>query len=333
MLLLYLKSTKKTMIDKAPIIFTPYLKSVVWGGNKICQYKGIPQPEPNIGESWEISAVPGHESVVAEGQYKGLSLIDLIDRFGAELLGTKVMEQYGGKFPLLIKFIDARQDLSVQVHPDDTLAMKRHNSLGKTEMWYIIQADKDAKIYAGFNSAVTPDEYVSRVADGTFQDILAVYDSAPGDVFFLPAGRVHAIGAGNLLAEIQENSDITYRIFDYNRRDAQGNLRQLHTEEAKDAIDYTFTEQKKDTPAVFDSPVTPLVDCNHFTAYSLEVDGEMQLDADPSSFSVLICIEGSATLKYPNGQMSVQKGHTVLIPAALTELTIDGKATMMLAHA
>ncbi|MDE6131092.1 MAG: class I mannose-6-phosphate isomerase, partial [Muribaculaceae bacterium] len=193
----------------APITFAPYLKEVLWGGTKICKYKNLPSTSDCIGESWEISAVPGHESVVDAGEYKGLTLLQLIERFGEELLGSKVVKKYGLNFPLLVKIIDANQNLSVQVHPDDELAEKRHHSLGKTEMWYIIQADKGAKIYAGLNTAMTPDDYVRRVADGTFADTLAVHDSFPDDVFFLPAGRVHAIGAGNLLAEIQENSDIT----------------------------------------------------------------------------------------------------------------------------
>ncbi len=217
----------------------PYFKSVIWGGERICKYKGVEQTEEKIGESWEISAVPGHESVVAEGPYKGMRITELIDCFGAELLGSKVMERYDGKFPLLVKLIDANDNLSVQVHPDDELAKKRHDSLGKTEMWYIIDADKGAKIYSGLNREMTPEEYVARVADNTIEETLAVHDSHPGDIFFLPAGRVHAIGAGNLLAEIQESSDITYRIYDYERRDAQGNARELHTELAKDAIEYT----------------------------------------------------------------------------------------------
>ena len=211
------------MIERVPIRFAPYLKSVIWGGDKICSYKGIVQHEPRIGESWEISSVPGHESIVCEGKYEGRSIVDLIDEFGPELLGEKVFSKFHGKFPLLIKFIDAADNLSVQVHPDDELALKRHNSLGKTEMWYIVDSEPKAKIYAGLNKLISPEEYVRLVEDGEFESALATHDSHTGDVFFLPAGRVHAIGAGNLLAEIQESSDITYRIFDYNRRDASGN--------------------------------------------------------------------------------------------------------------
>lgn len=320
------------MIEQRPITFTPYLKSVIWGGDKICKYKGIPQPEPNIGESWEISAVPGHESVVAEGTYKGMTITELIDRFGAALLGDKVMQRYNGKFPLLIKLIDAADNLSVQVHPDDKLAMARHNSLGKTEMWYIIQADKDAKIYAGLNTAMTPDDYVQRVAAGTFADTLAVHDSHAGDVFFLPAGRVHAIGAGNLLAEIQESSDITYRIYDYDRRDASGNPRELHTELAKDAIDYTVYDEYKNPPAPADVVDCEIVKCDHFTTDRILLNGELSLTLDPSSFTVVMCLDGTVTLKYTDGETVLTAGHTALLPAAMTELSLSGTAKLLVSH-
>ena len=320
------------MIEQAPIKFIPYLKSVIWGGNKICEYKNIPQSEPNIGESWEISAVAGHESVVSEGCYKGMTLPELIDRFGAELLGEKVMQRYNGKFPLLIKLIDAADNLSVQVHPDDNLAMQRHNSLGKTEMWYIIQSDKDAKIYAGLNTAMTPEDYVNRGAEGTFAETLAVHDSHPGDVFFLPAGRVHAIGAGNLLAEIQESSDITYRIYDYDRRDANGKSRELHTEQAKDAIDYTVYPNYKNPPVPEDQVDCEIVRCDHFTTDRILLDGEYTLNLSKQSFTVLMCLDGTVRLNYPAGEMTLTAGHTVLIPAAIDTLSLTGKATILVSH-
>lgn len=319
-------------IDKRPISFSPYLKSVIWGGDKICKYKGIPQPEPNIGESWEISAVPGHESIVAEGTYKGMTITELIDCFGAELLGDKVMQRYNGKFPLLIKFIDAADNLSVQVHPDDKMAMSRHNSLGKTEMWYIIQSDKDAKIYAGLNTAMTPDDYVKRVADGTFAETLAVHDSHSDDVFFLPAGRVHAIGAGNLLAEIQESSDITYRIYDYNRCDALGNTRELHTELAKEAIDYSVYSEYKNQSALTDIINCEIVKCDHFTTNRILLEGELSLNLDYSSFTIVICLEGMATLKYKDGESVLPVGHTTLLPAAMKDITLSGIAKLLISH-
>lgn len=309
----------------APISFAPYLKDVIWGGSKICKYKQLPASSDKVGESWEISAVPGHESVVDAGEYKGMTLPELIDRFGVQLLGSKVVERYGKAFPLLIKIIDANQNLSVQVHPDDELARKRHNSLGKTEMWYIIQSDKDAKIYAGLNTAMTPDDYVRRVAEGSFAETLAVHDSHPGDVFFLPAGRVHAIGAGNLLAEIQESSDVTYRIYDYDRRDAQGNTRELHTELAKEAIDYTVLDDYRTRYAPEPNRAVELVSCPYFTTELYELDRPCACDlAALDSFLAVICTDGEARLTADGGEpLSVHAGETVLVPAAVRSLRME----------
>ena len=320
------------MIEKAPIRFVPYLKSVIWGGEKICRYKGIEQTEDKIGESWEISAVPGHESVVSEGSYKGMRITELIECFGPELLGRDVFDRYDGKFPLLVKLIDANDNLSVQVHPDDDLAKERHDSLGKTEMWYIIDADKGAKIYSGLNRELTPDEYVRMVDDNTIEQALAVHDSHPGDVFFLPAGRVHAIGAGNLLAEIQESSDITYRIYDYDRRDAQGNPRELHTEQAKDAIDYTFHEEYKSAPADPSVADAVIAECEHFKVDRLLLDGEMRLSYSEESFTVIMCLEGAASVEFEGGSMPVRGGETILLPAALTCVTLKGHGTLLTAR-
>lgn len=321
------------MIEKTPIFFEPYLKSVIWGGNKICAYKGVRHTEENIGESWEISAVPGHESVVASGKYAGRNISELIAEFGSELLGDRVAEKYHNKFPLLIKIIDANDNLSVQVHPDDALAMKRHNSLGKTEMWYIIDAEKNAKIYSGLKREITPDEYVRHVSDNTFADLLAVHSSAPGDVFFLPAGRIHAIGAGNLLAEIQESSDITYRIYDYDRRDAHGNPRELHTEQAKDAIDYTVHNDYKSAPVSADEKDAVVAECSHFRVRRILLDGKESAEFDPSSFAVVMCLEGSARLFCPDGEMTLTKGQSVLCPAVLHKIKLEGHATLLTAQA
>lgn len=318
------------MIELAPIVFEPYFKNVIWGGNKICQYKGIAQPEPKIGESWEISAIPGHESVVAEGVYKGLTIIDLIDRFPESLLGAKVIEKYGKKFPLLVKLIDAADNLSVQVHPGDKLAASRHNSLGKSEMWYIIDSDKDAKLYVGLKTRLTPDEYITRVAEGKFAETLAVHNPKPGDVFFVPAGRVHTIGPGNLLAEIQESSDITYRIYDYDRRDANGNQRELHTELAKDAIDYTVCDKYESNHPSDDNKDCVIVSCEHFVTRRILLDGDAAINLNRDAFSVLMCIYGNTKLHYPGGCMTVTKGSTVLIPAAMQELCASGNATLLL---
>lgn len=317
------------MIKKAPIKFVPYLKSVIWGGDKICRYKGISQPEPKIGESWEISAVPGHESIVEEGEYAGMSITELIDQFGTDLLGTKVMKRYDGKFPLLIKLIDAHDNLSVQVHPDDELALKRHGSLGKTEMWYIIHTDEEAKIYAGLNLEMIPDDYVDRVSNGSFAETLAVHDSAPGDVFFLPAGRVHAIGAGNLLAEIQESSDITYRIYDYDRRDANGNPRELHTDQAKDAIDYKIYPDYKNQPIDPNNRNARLVECNHFITDRILLDGHLDLDMNYDSYTILMCLDGEVKIFFDGETMTMSQGSTILLPATMSTLTLRGTATLL----
>ncbi|MDE7096981.1 MAG: class I mannose-6-phosphate isomerase, partial [Muribaculaceae bacterium] len=300
---------------------------------KICRYKGIVQTEAKIGESWEISAVAGHETVVAEGPYKGMKITELIDCFGPELLGSSVMERYDGKFPLLVKFIDANDNLSVQVHPDDALAGKRHDSLGKTELWYIIDADEGAKIYSGLNREMTPEEYVERVKDDSIEEVLAVHDSHPGDVFFLPAGRVHAIGAGNLLAEIQESSDITYRIYDYGRKDANGKPRELHTDLAKDAIDYTYRNDYKSANAEESVADAVLAECDHFTVHRILLDGELTLEHNDKSFTVLMCLEGNAAVGYEGGSMSFKAGETLLLPAALDYVTLRGKATLLTAKA
>lgn len=317
------------MIAKAPLRFKPYLKSVIWGGNKICSFKGIEQPEPNIGESWEISAVPGHESVVDGGVYDGLTILDRIETFGPSLLGEVVYERYSGNFPLLIKLIDANDNLSVQVHPDDSLARKRHGCLGKTEMWYIIDADKEARIYTGLQMELTPEEYEKRVESNKLMEALAIHGSNPGDVFFLPAGRVHAIGAGNLLAEIQESSDVTYRIYDYGRRDKDGNERELHTELAKDAIDFKVYPDYKKPPVDNRENHAELVSCEHFTTHRLLLEGEWNLSLNPESFTVVMCVEGSALLSYPAGQMALNAGQTLLIPAVLTDVHLEGNAVIL----
>lgn len=324
------------MINRAPLQFEPYLKSVIWGGNKLCSFKKLDKCLDGIGESWEISAVPGHESIVADGPYKGLSITELIDTFGVELLGNKVFEKYGDKFPLLIKFIDAADNLSVQVHPDDALAKQRHNSLGKTEMWYIVSADKGAKIFAGLNTAMTPDDYARRVADGTFAQTLAVHDSTPGDVFFLPAGRVHAIGAGNLLAEIQQSSDITYRIYDYDRRDANGNARELHTELAKDAIDYTVYDNYRSPRPAADNVDSAIVECDYFVCRKLTSHSganPIPVTLTNESFTIVICVEGTVTLHYGEGlTTTLPAGHTALLPAAMAAtggVTLSGEGTAL----
>lgn len=315
------------------LTFEPYLKSVIWGGEKIASYKGIETDQTQIGESWEISAVPGHESVVAEGQFKGRNLAELLAEYGSDLVGKGAMERFGGVFPLLIKIIDAAGDLSVQVHPDDELAKSRHNSLGKTEMWYIIDTDPGATINAGFSCEVTPDDYERRVADNSLMDVIAHYESHPGDIFFLPAGRVHSIGAGNMLIEVQETSDVTYRIYDFGRRDAEGNLRQLHVAEAKDAIDYTVLPDYRTKAETIDGSTELLVKCSHFEVERCQVDGRRRFDLSGlDSFVTVTAIEGDVTLTDAEGTViELRRGNSALIPATAAWVEFSGKGTLVTA--
>lgn len=300
-----------------PLTFKPILKSVIWGGSQICPFKGITPTEEGVGESWELSHVDDNFSVVAEGELANKSLDELIKEYGKELVGGKVMERFGSRFPLLIKFIDARDNLSIQVHPDDELAKVRHNSFGKTEMWYVIKADKGASLYSGFSQQIDKEEYVKRVGNNTIMDVLKKYDVSEGDVFFLPAGRVHAIGAGCFIAEIQQTSNITYRIYDYNRKDKSGNTRELHTELAKDAIDYTLYPDYRTHYKAHTNATVNLADCKYFTTNLIELDTVMVRDFEElDSFVVYICMEGSATLRDSNGyEIRIHQGQTALIPA------------------
>ncbi len=312
--------------------FRPILKSLLWGGEKIAPYKGIATDRTDIGESWELSGVAGNVSVVAEGPDAGKTLTELLARDGARLLGKKNFERFGREFPLLVKFIDARQDLSIQVHPDDRLAWERHRSKGKTEMWYVVAADEGAHLRSGFAKQVTPAEYEASVADDTITDLLSDYAVRPGDVFFLPAGRVHSIGAGSFIAEIQQTSDITYRIYDFNRRDARGNTRELHTEQAKGAIDYTvLPDYRTRYEAVKNRPVE-LVACPYFTTTLYDLTEPQRIDlAATDSFLVVICMEGRGTVADDSGAtLPLRRGETLLVPASTRSLTLTPAESMKL---
>ncbi|MDR1331997.1 MAG: class I mannose-6-phosphate isomerase [Tannerella sp.] len=302
-----------------PFLFKPILKEIIWGGTDIRPFKGLPPGGEKIGESWELSHVEGNWSEVANGTLAGQTVDDLIRRYGAALLGEKVMRQFGTVFPLLIKFIDARDDLSIQVHPDDELARKRHGSFGKTEMWYVVKASPGAALLSGFSRRIDADEYVRRVADNSLTDVLQRYAVAPGDVFFLPAGRVHAIGTGCFIAEIQQTSNITYRIYDYNRRDADGNARELHVDLARDAIDYTPYPDYRTAYAPAENEPVRLVECKYFTTNLLSADKTLKRDFSTlDSFVVFILTEGSALIRDSGGnELAVRQGQTVLFPAAV----------------
>lgn len=315
-----------------PLKFRPILKSVVWGGEKIAPFKEITTDQHNIGESWELSGVKGNESVVANGEYAGRTITELVHEFKGRLIGQKNYEKTGDQFPLLIKFIDAKQDLSIQVHPDDELAAARHNgSKGKTEMWYVVAADKDAHLMSGLTQKITPDEYEQRVNNHTITDVLHDYKVAPGDVFFLPAGRIHSIGSGSFIAEIQQTSDITYRIYDFGRLGLDGKPRELHTELAKAAIDYTVYPDYKTSYEKEADKENVLVDCSYFTTSMYELDRPFTRDLkDMDSFLVVICIAGKGTIKDAEGnEVTMHQGETVLVPADCTEVTFTPEGGRM----
>ena len=316
-----------------PLTFAPLLKEVIWGGQDIRPFKGLEPDDKKVGESWEISHVDDNYSIVAEGALKGQNLDELLRTYGDRLVGARVKARFGDRFPLLIKFIDARDYLSIQVHPDDALGMKRHNSFGKTEMWYVISAAAGAKLYSGFAVQSSPEDYVKRIAEGTIVEALAEYEVKPGDVFFLPAGRVHAIGAGCFIAEIQQTSNITYRIYDYDRTDAAGNKRELHTELAKDAIDYQLQDDYRTayTPAK-DQPVD-LVSCPYFETKLLDLDAPLHRDWSAlDSFVIYICMEGGVRLTDADGTVvELHQGQSVLVPASNPSLTLTpvGKVKLL----
>lgn len=317
-----------------PLKFEPILKSLVWGGEKIAPFKNIETDQHNIGESWELSGVRGNESVVANGEYRGRTIADLVKEFKGELVGKSVYAGTGDEFPLLIKFIDAKQDLSIQVHPDDRLAAERHNgSKGKTEMWYVVSADKDAHLMSGLSREITPEEYAAKVNDNTITEVLHDYKVSAGDVFFLPAGRIHSIGAGSFIAEIQQTSDITYRIYDFGRLGLDGKPRELHTELAKDAIDYTVLPDYRTEYQKVADRENLLVKCRYFTTSLLETDKEYSKDlSGTDSFLILICTAGKGTIQTAEGfSENIRQGETVLIPASSDGVKIipDGKLSLL----
>lgn len=316
-----------------PLKFEPILKQTLWGGNKIISFKQLNDTRTEVGESWEISAVEGSESIVAEGPDKGMTLTEVLSKYREELLGEANYARFGVKFPLLVKFIDARQDLSIQVHPSDELAKKRHNSMGKTEMWYVIGADKGAKLRSGFSEQITPKEYKDRVYNNTITEVLQEYDIQPGDVFFLPAGRVHSIGAGAFIAEIQQTSDVTYRIYDFDRKDAKGNARELHTDLAREAINFEVLDDYRTQYDVVENEPIELVACPYFTTSLYDMTEEITCDySELDSFVIFVCVEGSCTL-YDNekNEVSFKAGETVLMPASIQEVTIvpNGKVKLL----
>ncbi|MBX9850409.1 MAG: class I mannose-6-phosphate isomerase [Cytophagaceae bacterium] len=316
-----------------PLKFKTIFKDKIWGGNKIKTILGKDfSPLPNCGETWEISGVKGNESIVADGSLAGKSLPDLIDEYKGKLVGESLYKKFGNEFPLLIKFIDANDDLSIQVHPDDALAKKRHNSFGKTEMWYIFQADKGATLNSGFSKKVDKETYLKHLNNNTLDEILNFEKVEVGDVYFLPAGRVHYIGKGVCLAEIQQTSDITYRIYDFDRADDKGQKRELHTELAVDAIDYNFYPEYKSKYTPRANEAVKIVSCQYFTTNLIDFDRELVRDySSLDSFVIYICVEGAVKLSYNNSSYSFKKGDSILLPAEIknVKLTPAGKTKLL----
>lgn len=302
-----------------PLKFKPVYHDKIWGGNRLRTVLGKDYGTlPNCGESWEVSGVEGSISEVQNGFLEGNSLQELVEIYMGDLVGDKIYKRFGDEFPLLIKFIDAEQDLSVQVHPNDELSKKRHNAYGKTEMWYVVAAEKGALINSGFNQEVTKEKYLNYFHQGKLSELLHYDEVFPGDVFFIPAGRVHAIGKGTLVAEIQQTSDVTYRIFDYNRKDKNGNERELHTDLALDAISFDYRENYKTGYQSVKNSSSEIVSCEYFTTSLLEFDKEIEKDYNQlDSFVIYMNLEGEFEIVYEDGKVAVKKGETILIPANL----------------
>ncbi len=314
-----------------PIIFNPVFTYRMWGGEKLKTVLNKKYTETNIGESWEISAVSGSETKVASGDLKGKTIKDLIADYGAHFLGKNVYDRFGGNFPLLIKYIDAKKPLSIQVHPSDELAKKRHNSFGKNEMWYVMQADKDAELIMGFDTKVSKNEYVEALDGGAILDILHSERVGSGDVFNIPTGRVHAIGAGVLLAEIQQTSDVTYRIYDYERVDARtGEQRELHTDLALDAINFTVEKNYKTPYTLASNQSVELIHNPFFKTDILELNGVVKKDmTETDSFVIYMCVEGESTLTHEDIDYDLPKGSSVLVPASLNIFSLSGEGRLL----
>lgn len=312
-----------------PLKFVPVLKEKVWGGNKLSELFGK-EAQRNTGESWEISCVEGNISTVANGLLKGKSLLDLIKEFKAQLLGTRVYNSFGNNFPLLFKFIDAQEDLSVQLHPNDELAKKYHNSFGKTEMWYILQAEKDGRIILGFQDEMNASKYVEKLSENKITDVLHSENVKAGDSFLIEPGTVHAIGAGVVLAEIQQTSDITYRIYDWDRPGIDGKLRELHQDLALEAINYNSLDAKLDYKSI-ENKAVQLCRSAYFETNRLVLTKDLKRDLlSLDSFVVYMCVDGTAIIETSNDSEEIKKGETLLIPASIANVVVRTSSATIL---
>jgi mannose-6-phosphate isomerase len=313
-----------------PIKFQPILKDKIWGGQKLSNLLNKKSELPNIGESWEISDVEDDTSIVSNGILKGESLKDLLKNYTSDLVGKKNYSVFGDKFPLLIKFIDAKEDLSIQLHPNDELAAKRHNSFGKTEMWYVMQADEGSNLIVGFNQRMTKESYLSHLKNKTLTQILNFDKVKEGDAYFIEVGRVHAIGAGVMLAEIQQTSDITYRVYDWDRVDDNGNERDLHNDLAIDAFDFNMKDNFRVEYSKTENESIAMVSCPYFTTNYLQVSNNLMKKNTQDSFIIYMCVDGEATITTKNSSEVITKGETILLPACVKTYSINSKQATLL---
>lgn len=318
-----------------PLLFQPNFHTVVWGGHQLRPYKGLEPTDEPIGESWEVSAVPSSTSIISNGEWSGRDLVSVIREYPDAILGKTVNKKYGGQLPLLVKFIDAERDLSIQVHPNDEMARREHGKMGKSEMWYVIRADEGSHLYAGFGRQITPDEYERRIADGTITEVLADHPVKAGDVFYLPAGRIHAICGGILLAEVQQSSDVTYRIYDYNRPGMDGKPRELHTELAAKALDYRVERNYRTEYTETDNRAVQIIDSPYFDVRVMEITTPFHRNLlKYDSFIITMCISGDCKIRVRSNsdEITLREGHSTLIPAAIADYDVLplGRSTRLL---
>ena len=312
------------------IKFEPLLKQTLWGGSKIIPFKHLDAQLDIVGESWEISGVKDNETIVANGPFKGMSLNQLVREQKELLVGKENYQRFGDEFPLLIKFIDACQDLSIQVHPTDETAHRQGKSRGKTEMWYVLESAPGAQLYNGLKQQITPEQYKEMVENDTITDALARYEVSEGDVFFIPAGRIHAIGAGCFVAEIQQTSDVTYRIYDFKRKDKNGNYRELHTQLASESIDYTVLDNYRAEYEHIRNEGVQVATCPYFTTAVYDLTEPMTLDySELDSFVILIGVKGAGRLICEGEEIPFQMGDTVLLPATTKEVKVEGEVKFL----
>jgi mannose-6-phosphate isomerase len=313
------------MSDLYPLKFEPILKDKIWGGNILmARYGKKADPSRLVGESWELSAMQGDLSVVSNGFLAGNNIEELVEVYMGDLTGDSVFEKYGNEFPLLIKFIESRMDLSIQVHPDDEMARERHNANGKTEMWYILENEEYSKIYTGFSKPVTKEEFIKALKHRKITGLMNVEKAVTGDTFFTPPGRLHSIGKGTVLVEIQRTSDITYRIYDWDRTDETGKKRELHTGLALEAIDFTAAGKNKIIKTPVLNRTENLAECEFFVTNIIHFNKSIEKDYFPvDSFVIYICTEGAFRIHWENRSDTVTKGETVLLPAMISDVILE----------